>query len=175
MPEFIKENVLLAPFCGFKCGGACRYYLDAGSCGVDVLEKALEFAAKKSLPVKILGGGYNTLVVDNPSDFLLIHFKPCINVPQFLLALKDNITLDDNLNYLLLDETDVEGRKIFLAVKLTEDLSESTKSYSFLEKTLKDGEEYVDVVKDKELIKYLATAFTNNYLENVENGVFNEQ
>ena len=85
------------------------------------------------------------------------------------------ITLDDNLNYLLLDETDVEGGKIFLAVKLTEDLSESTKSYSFLEKTLKDGEEYVDVVKDKELIKYLATAFTNNYLENVENGVFNEQ
>ncbi len=85
------------------------------------------------------------------------------------------ITLDNNLNYLLLDETEVEGRKIFLAVKLTEDLSEPTKSYSFFEKTLKNGEEYVDVVKDKELIKYLATAFTNNYLENVENGVFNKQ
>lgn len=84
MPEFIKENVLLAPFCGFKCGGACRYYLDAGSCGVDVLERALDFAAKKSLPVKILSGGYNTLVADNPSDFLLIHFKPCISEPQFL-------------------------------------------------------------------------------------------
>ncbi len=83
MPEFIKENVLLAPFCGFKCGGACRYYLDASTCDIGVIEKALEFAAEKNLPVKILGGGYNTLVADNPGDFLLIHFKPFVREPQF--------------------------------------------------------------------------------------------
>lgn len=84
------------------------------------------------------------------------------------------ITLENNLNYLLLDETDVEGRKIFFAVKVTDDLQEPTKSYTFIEKLEINGEEYAEVVTDKELIKYLATAFTNNYLENIENGVFDE-
>lgn len=84
------------------------------------------------------------------------------------------ITLNNNDNYLLLDETTVENRKIFFAVKLNNDMTEPTKSYTFIEKITHGDGEYAKKVEDKELIKFLATVFTNNYLDDVESGKYNE-
>ena len=83
------------------------------------------------------------------------------------------ITLDNNLNYLLLDETMLDNRKLFFATKVDENLSKPTNEYLFIEEINRNGEVYAKVVKDKELIKYLSTVFTSNYLDNVEEGLLN--
>lgn len=82
------------------------------------------------------------------------------------------VSLDNNCSYLLLDSTEIEDRKFFFAVKVTEDLSEPTKDYAFIESFQKNGEEFAKIVNDKEIIKYLATVFTNNYVEAVEDKAF---
>lgn len=79
------------------------------------------------------------------------------------------IDLDDNTHYLLLDETEIENRKFFYAILLTEDCQSPTDKFTFFEEVQKEGELFVQEVEDKQLEDYLITVFTNNYLNSVEN------
>ncbi len=58
----IQEQVPLAPRTTFKIGGAARYFITATS--IEDVREALTFAAERSLPVCVLGGGSNMLIAD---------------------------------------------------------------------------------------------------------------
>ncbi|HEX4998869.1 MAG TPA: UDP-N-acetylmuramate dehydrogenase [Terriglobia bacterium] len=58
----IQEHVPLAPLTTFGVGGPARYFTSAGA-AADVID-ALDFAATRSLPVFVLGGGSNIVLAD---------------------------------------------------------------------------------------------------------------
>ncbi len=58
----VQENLALSPWTTFRIGGPARYFLNATS-EADVIA-GLDFAASRSLPVFVLGGGSNLLVSD---------------------------------------------------------------------------------------------------------------
>ena len=65
-----QENVALAAYTTIGIGGPARYYTEAQS--VDELREHLTWAAKRSLPVLMLGGGSNLLIADAGFDGLVI-------------------------------------------------------------------------------------------------------
>jgi UDP-N-acetylmuramate dehydrogenase len=59
----VQENVALAPFTTFKVGGPARYFMEAASYA-EVTE-ALQFVRTNGLPLFVLGGGSNLVVMDS--------------------------------------------------------------------------------------------------------------
>ena len=78
------------------------------------------------------------------------------------------ITLDDNSVYALLDETIIDERKYFFAVKL-DNKNNPTTEYEIFESVIEDGETYMDLVSDDEFKESILVDFTNNYIKMVEN------
>jgi UDP-N-acetylmuramate dehydrogenase len=62
VPAGLQENIPLAPRTTFGIGGPARYFIEAAT-ESDAVD-ALDFAARRSVPVFILGGGSNLLVAD---------------------------------------------------------------------------------------------------------------
>lgn len=58
----IQENVPLAPLTTLQVGGAARYFAEAKR--EDEIHDAVQFAATRSLPIFVLGGGSNLVVAD---------------------------------------------------------------------------------------------------------------
>jgi UDP-N-acetylmuramate dehydrogenase len=58
----IQENVPLAPLTTLKVGGPARYFIEAKS--IAEVQEAIEFAALRTLPTFVLGGGSNLVVSD---------------------------------------------------------------------------------------------------------------
>ena len=58
----IQENVALAPLTTLQVGGAARYFSEAKR--EDEIREAVHFAATRSLPLFVLGGGSNLVVAD---------------------------------------------------------------------------------------------------------------
>lgn len=79
----------------------------------------------------------------------------------------DNIvTLDNGCDYAILDETEVENRKFYFAVKVDSDENPLDEYEVFEERV--DGEDtYLDLLEDGDLKKTITIDFTNNYLESV--------
>lgn len=71
MPLSIQENVPLAPFTTIGIGGPARHLVRAAT--VDEVRESLAWAAARSLPVFILGGGSNLLVSDAGFPGLVVH------------------------------------------------------------------------------------------------------
>ncbi|MGD9629752.1 MAG: UDP-N-acetylmuramate dehydrogenase [Pyrinomonadaceae bacterium] len=66
----ISENIPLAPYTTLGVGGPARYFAEARS--ESEVAAALEFAAARSLPVFVLGGGSNIVVADRGYDGLVV-------------------------------------------------------------------------------------------------------
>jgi UDP-N-acetylmuramate dehydrogenase len=79
-PLHIREEVPLAPFTTFGIGGPARYFTTAHT-EADI-EQAVTFAAKRNLPLFVLGGGSNLLVRDTGFSGLVLHVAiQCIERP----------------------------------------------------------------------------------------------
>ena len=78
------------------------------------------------------------------------------------------ITLDDNSVYALLDETIIDERKYFFAVKL-DNKNNPTTEYEIFECIIENGETYMELVSDNEFKESILVDFTNNYIKMVEN------
>ncbi len=77
------------------------------------------------------------------------------------------IKLDNNKEYLLLDDSLFEGNRYFLATEIDKDDKPSDNHLFF--KCINDGgEEYVEVVNDDKLKTALLGVFTINYSDMTE-------
>ncbi len=61
-PEWITDNVPLAPYTTMRVGGPARWFAQPGTAGE--VAATLDFAAKRNVPVLMLGGGSNLVVAD---------------------------------------------------------------------------------------------------------------
>ncbi|MBW7886819.1 MAG: UDP-N-acetylmuramate dehydrogenase [Bacteroidetes bacterium] len=66
----IQENIELAPFTTIQLGGRAKYFCSCAS--EEELRDALFFAGRKKLRTHILGGGSNTIFLDEGFDGLVI-------------------------------------------------------------------------------------------------------
>jgi UDP-N-acetylmuramate dehydrogenase len=65
-----RPDVALAPLSTMGVGGAARWYVEARD--EDAVRVALEWAERRGLPVRILGGGSNLVVADGGVDGLVV-------------------------------------------------------------------------------------------------------
>lgn len=64
------EDIPLAPHCTLRVGGAARFFVEAAD-EARVLE-AVEWAAGRGLPVRVLGGGSNLVIADEGVEGLVL-------------------------------------------------------------------------------------------------------
>lgn len=77
------------------------------------------------------------------------------------------ITLEDETQYVLLDETVVEGTKYFFAVKLDKKTGNPTTEYEVFEEEVEDGETYMTNLEESDFKQAILIDFTNNYMHMV--------
>ena len=77
------------------------------------------------------------------------------------------ITLEDGIDYLLLDDTVLDNKKYFYAVKKKKN-EEPTNDYKILAEFQEKNSFYVEEVEDKKMLELLITLFTNNYVNSLE-------
>ncbi len=70
LPEYIDENVPLAPFTTFQAGGPARFLSVPEN--EEELAETLALAKRLSLPVLALGGGSNLLVADAGVEAMVV-------------------------------------------------------------------------------------------------------
>lgn len=73
LQEFIRSDVPLAPLVWFRLGGPAAYFAKPRT--LDELVAAIRWSREASLPCRILGGGSNILVRDEPLEALVIHLE----------------------------------------------------------------------------------------------------
>ena len=73
------------------------------------------------------------------------------------------ITLDDNTKYMIVDQGNYNGKCYFLTSKLDENDNLSSE-LSILEETIKDGENYVESVKEEKLFVALVEYFRKRFV-----------
>ena len=78
------------------------------------------------------------------------------------------ITLENDVNCLLLEKAVLENNNYFLSVVL-DDYEEPSDEYVILKEILEDGNNYVVKVTDNELLSELLNLFTNSFKEVVDN------
>lgn len=85
------------------------------------------------------------------------------------------VTLENNQEYLLLEECEKEGKKYIYAVRTLEDES-LTDEYLVFEAIVQDGEEFLKVVEDKDQYEDLIDEFKNILADKVLNSdLFKEE
>lgn len=77
------------------------------------------------------------------------------------------ITLENDINCLLLEKVSYENENYFLAVVLTLD-EEPSNNYVIFKEIIEDGENFVEKVEDVKLLKTLLSLFTVNVEELVK-------
>lgn len=84
----------------------------------------------------------------------------------------DLITLEDNEKYLLLMDTELEGKKFFYASMVDEN-NNPTSEYEIFEEINEEDGTYMELVEDAEARELLINVFTTDLVEiasNIENG-----
>ncbi len=76
------------------------------------------------------------------------------------------ITLDNNNDYLLLDETTLDEKKYFYAVSV-DAVENPTNDYVVIEEINKNGKTLIKKVTDSNMLNLLITLFTTNYVDSV--------
>lgn len=77
------------------------------------------------------------------------------------------ITLDDNTEYALLDETTIDDTKYFFAVRIDPTTKNPTTEYEVFEEEV-DGEEiYMNAIDESDFKQAILLDFTNNYMNTV--------
>lgn len=74
------------------------------------------------------------------------------------------ITLDDNTTYALLDETEIDNKKYFFAIKLDNKTKNPTNEHEIFEEEIEDNETYMNILEDDEFKQTIFLEFTNNYM-----------
>lgn len=72
-PEWIADNVALAPYTTMRVGGPARWFAQPGT--VEEVAATLNFAAKRSVPVLLLGGGSNLVVADAGVEAVVMRLR----------------------------------------------------------------------------------------------------
>lgn len=72
------------------------------------------------------------------------------------------ITLDNDINCLLLDKAVYQGKNYFLAVVLDE-IEEPTEEYAVLKEIIENGETYVEKEVDEAIVAELIKTFTKTF------------
>ncbi len=111
MELLIKKEEKLARYTSFKTGGSAFCYARVDNSNI---EEALGFAKEQGLPTKILAGGFNTLVLDELEESLVLHFfaEKFVNIKEDYIYLKANTPLSFFLNEMM--ENSISGYE-FLA------------------------------------------------------------
>lgn len=76
------------------------------------------------------------------------------------------VELEDNKNYVLLDETVLNGVKYYFGLRLNKN-EEPTNYYLFFEESKEGNDTFLAPVEDINEKKLLTTAFTVNYLDKI--------
>lgn len=79
------------------------------------------------------------------------------------MEINDVLTLSENEEYLILDITELNKETYLYCVEIDKK-DMPTKKYIYLKGIEKDGEMYVEKVKDEELQKALTALFTANFV-----------
>lgn len=74
------------------------------------------------------------------------------------------ITLDDNTEYALLDETILDNKKYFFAIKVNNITKEPIDEYEIFIEEKDNNDIYMDIITDETLKESLMVEFTNNYM-----------
>lgn len=77
------------------------------------------------------------------------------------------ITLEDNTMYALLDDTEIEGKKYFFAVKLDNKTENPTTEYEVFEEEVEREEVYMSILDESDYKQAILIDFTNNYMNMV--------
>lgn len=72
------------------------------------------------------------------------------------------ITLEDNINCLLLEKAEYENSSYFMAVVLSEN-DEPTRDYMVFKEIIKEDGKYVEKVKDTNLLSELLKIFNDSF------------
>src|SRR6266508_1395235 len=64
------EHAPFAPHCTFRFGGPARYLVEATD--EATVAEAVQWAASRGLPVRVLGGGSNLVIADEGVDGLVL-------------------------------------------------------------------------------------------------------
>lgn len=75
------------------------------------------------------------------------------------------ITLDDNSMYVLLEDTIIDDKKYFYAVKMEEE--NPTNEYEVFEYEEEDGEIYLTPLDESELKESILLDFTTKYINSI--------
>jgi len=76
------------------------------------------------------------------------------------------IELDNNRNYVILDETSIDSIKYYFGLRLDEK-EEPTNNYLFFEESIDGNDVYLNPIDDEKMKGVLLTAFSINYLDKV--------
>lgn len=77
------------------------------------------------------------------------------------------ITLEDNTMYALLDDTEIEGKKYFFAVKLDNKTENPTTEYEIFEEEVEGEDVYMSILDESDYKQAILIDFTNNYMNMV--------
>ena len=77
------------------------------------------------------------------------------------------ITLEDGQSYVLLDETEINEKKYFFAVKIDNETQNPTTEYEVFEEEIEDGDTYMVTLDDGDFKQAILIDFTNNYMHMV--------
>ncbi|MFO0823017.1 MAG: FAD-binding protein [Gemmataceae bacterium] len=72
-PEITKRNEPLAPYTHLKIGGPAELFIQPRT--VDELRRVLTACQSKNVPVRMLGGGHNLLVRDDPVPGAVVQLR----------------------------------------------------------------------------------------------------
>lgn len=78
------------------------------------------------------------------------------------------ITLDNNLNYLILDKTSLNNEKYYLSVRVDEN-EEPLEENLILKEINEQGKKYVVEEKDESILKELLVIFTKSFNRSIVN------
>ena len=84
------------------------------------------------------------------------------------------ITLEDNTEYALLDDTTIEGTKYFFAVKLDTATKNPTTEYEIFEEEIDGEDTYMNALDESDFKQAILLDFTNNYMNMVGEMLDNE-
>ena len=76
------------------------------------------------------------------------------------------VELENNKNYLILDDTLLNNKKFYFGLRLNEN-DEPTNNYLFFEEGKEEKNTFLTPIYDKDMKNLLLTAFTVNYLGKV--------
>lgn len=76
------------------------------------------------------------------------------------------VELENNRNYVILDETLLNDTKYYFGVRLN-DKEEPTNNYLFFEESIDNDNTYLTPIEDNNIKSVLLTSFTINFLEKV--------